>query len=431
MKNENENLKIRRKNRIAYIAEAGLEYFISLLVTGAFLAALLKHIGISDALTGITTSLASLGFLAQAAVIFIHPKRSLKTPVTVMHLINQLLFAALYMIPFTSIPQSVKAALFVVMFLGGHLLSNTVMPFKLSWLMSFVDDRKRGEFTANKEIVSLIGGMVFSYVMGAVVDCYEGMGKAETGFVLCGITLFVLTMLHLWSLVSVRDTEESLSVCGGGCGTVREVMENTVLNKSFRKVIVLDALWQMGTGISVSYFGVYQIRELGFSLRFVAVLSAVYSIVRVLFSRMFGKFADKYSWPRMMLVSFAVGAAGFFINAFTVPANGKILFTVYYIFYAVYMAGSNSGIMNLAFDYVSPENRAGALGVKSAIGGLAGFSVSLVGGLIVHAVQNRGNLIFGHTVYAQQILSFLTFLIYVTAMIYIKKSIFKIKKEEI
>ena len=57
MKNEN-TATVRRRNRLAYIAEAGLEYFISLLVTGAFLAALLKHIGFSDAASGIVTSLA-------------------------------------------------------------------------------------------------------------------------------------------------------------------------------------------------------------------------------------------------------------------------------------------------------------------------------------------------------------------------------------
>ena len=52
----------------------------------------------------------------------------------------------------------------------------------------------------------------------------------------------------------------------------------------------------------------------------------------------------------MMTVSLSIGAVGYLLNAFTVPSNGKIMFMVYYIFYAVYMAGSNSGIMNLTFD---------------------------------------------------------------------------------
>lgn len=128
----------------------------------------------------------------------------------------------------------------------------------------------------------------------------------------------------------------------------------------------------------------------------------------------------------MMTVSLSIGAVGYLLNAFTVPSNGKIMFMVYYIFYAVYMAGSNSGIMNLTFDYVKTEDRACALGIKSAIGGMAGFLASLCGAKIVSAVQGSGNLVMGHTIYAQQILSFLTFIIYIAAAIYVKNAIHKI-----
>lgn len=430
MKNEN-TAAVRRRNRLAYIAEAGLEYFISLLVTGAFLAALLKHIGFSDAASGIVTSLASLGFLAQAAVLMLKPRRSPKRLVTALHLANQIMFVFLYMIPFINIPHGVKVAMFAAMLLGGHLLSNTVMPLKLSWLMSFVDDSHRGEFTANKEIVSLVGGIVFSYVMGAVSDRFTDAGHTELAFLICGITLFALTVLHLLSLLAVKDAGDSDTETAYDSRTAVQAIKSVFSGSDFTKIILIDVLWHMGSGISVSYFGVYQIQELGFSLRYVAILNAVHSVVRVLFSRFFGRFADKYSWRTMMTVSLSIGAVGYLLNAFTVPSNGKIMFMVYYIFYAVYMAGSNSGIMNLTFDYVKTEDRACALGIKSAIGGMAGFLASLCGAKIVSAVQGSGNLVMGHTIYAQQILSFLTFIIYIAAAIYVKNAIHKINNNNI
>ncbi len=414
---------IEKSNRIAYITEAALEYFISLLVTGAFLASLLKNIGVSDAATGIITSFSTLGFLAQAAVIIIRPKRSPKRVITLLHLVNQLMFTVLYILPFVSVPRGIKTAVFAVMLLGGHLLSNAVMPLKLNWLMSFVDDKHRGEFTANKEIISLIGGIIFSYVMGTVADHFGESGNSELGFAICGLTLFVITLLHLFSLLAVKDTERT-SVCSdGGKVSASEDMRTLFHSRDFLKIMFLDVLYHAGTGISVSYFGTYQIGKLGFSLKYVAILNAVYSAVRVAFSRFFGKFADKYSWRKMMIVSFSTAAAGFLINAFTVPSNGKILFTVYYIFYAVYMAGANSGIMNLAFDYVDDKHRASALGIKSAVGGIAGFLASLLGARILSAVQTNGNALFGHTIYAQQILSFISFAVYLAAAIYTKKII--------
>ncbi len=46
-----------------YILEAALEYLISILVVGSFLATLTKELGMSDGLTGILSSVISLGCL--------------------------------------------------------------------------------------------------------------------------------------------------------------------------------------------------------------------------------------------------------------------------------------------------------------------------------------------------------------------------------
>ena len=58
-------------SRILYIIEAAIEYFISILVAGSFLATLTKELGISDSLTGILSSVISLGCLFQLFSIFL------------------------------------------------------------------------------------------------------------------------------------------------------------------------------------------------------------------------------------------------------------------------------------------------------------------------------------------------------------------------
>lgn len=59
-------------SRLMYIIEADLEYLISLLITGAFLATLTSELGMSDGLTGIISSFVSLGCLFQVLSIFFH-----------------------------------------------------------------------------------------------------------------------------------------------------------------------------------------------------------------------------------------------------------------------------------------------------------------------------------------------------------------------
>ena len=54
-----------KTSRRAYSAQCMFEYFISLLSADAFLAKLLKDIGLSDGATGILSSLISFLFLFQ------------------------------------------------------------------------------------------------------------------------------------------------------------------------------------------------------------------------------------------------------------------------------------------------------------------------------------------------------------------------------
>lgn len=60
-----------KRSRGAYMAQCTVEYFVSLLVTDAFLAKLLTSIGISDALTGIISSFITLAFVIQLLSIFL------------------------------------------------------------------------------------------------------------------------------------------------------------------------------------------------------------------------------------------------------------------------------------------------------------------------------------------------------------------------
>ena len=192
-------------NRFWYIIEAGVEYLISLLIVDSFLAQLLTSNGVSDSAAGIVTELAAFAFSAQLVSVFFRKTHGMKFFVTMLHLINQIMFVMLYFIPVFKIPSSAKAVLIVIMFLCGHLIANIVSPYKLSWLMSYVPDKKRGKFTANKEIISLIMGTIFSLTMGSVSDHYKAQGKDDVYFSICAVTILVLAVIHMASLLLIKE----------------------------------------------------------------------------------------------------------------------------------------------------------------------------------------------------------------------------------
>ena len=421
-----------RRCRNSYIVEALLEYLISLLVTGAFLAAILKQVGVSDAVTGVVSSLISLACVTQLfSGLVVKPGRSVKRTMLALGLVNQLMFAALYLIPFVRLSQTAKAALFAVMILGAHLIQNLSRPVKYKWLMGFVDPRERGRFTARKEIVSLIGGMLFTLGMGRMVDHFRDTGREQTGFILCGATMFVVAVLYFLSILSIDDDPAAThGVPVSLTAQARAMRALLVENRAFRRLLLADVIWKAAVYLSTPYFGTYLIGELGFSLTAVSLFGIASSVLRALVSPWFGRYADRKGWAASLTLGLSIAAAAFLANTFARPGAARLLYGVYAVMYAASMASINGGLMNITYDYVDAGLFAHAMGAKDAVSGVAGFLVSLAGGAIVNAVQANGSVIFGRTIYAQQLLSLAAFALIGALALYMRFAIAPMPRKE-
>ncbi len=402
-------------SRGMYIAEAGLEYLISIIVAGSFFATLAKEIGLSDSLTGILSSIISLGCLFQLLSVA-YRRNKVKGLVIFLSIINQLLFMLLYVIPVFEIPENVKAFLFIVLIIGAYVIYNFAHPKKINWLMSLVDDNKRGSFTAKKEIISLIGGMVFSFLMGALIDYFKAEGQIKTAFILSAAVILILTILHTFSMVFAVEKEIP---CPDG-KNFRGSLFTVFKNKNLLKVTLIFVLYYISNYASQPFFGVYQVNELGFSLKLVSVLTMVASVTRIAFSNFWGRYADKTSFAFMMRKCLVILAISNTFIVFAVPSNGVLMFTLYYIAHGIAMGGINSALINLVFDYSSYETRADALAITQAVAGVTGFLTTLVVSPLVSFIQSRGNVLLGINVYAQQILSIISVVMALIAFIFVK-----------
>lgn len=411
------NAKPMRISRILYVIEAALEYFISILVGGSFLATLTTYLGISDGITGVISAFISLGCVFQLLSVFLKRKR-VKEIVVPLSVLNQLMFMLLYVIPLTGMGNGVKTVVFIAVIFAAYFVYNSVHPLKISWLMSLVEDKKRGIFTSRKEIVSLISGMIFTYGTGAVIDRFKDSGEIETAFVICGITIFVLTVLHTLSMFFSVETAADDGDTAKKSNPIREML-STLRDRNVLKATVLFILWNIAVYVSTPFYGTYQIKELGFSMKFVSVLAIVYGIVRASVSTFWGKYADKKSFAVMVRLCLVIAATGFFVNIFTVPVNGKVLYTLHYALYAIAWGGISSAMINLVFDYAKPDERSSALAVVQAASGLVGFMTTLVVSPLVTRIQENGNVFMGIHVYAQQVVSAIACIFTLASVVYL------------
>lgn len=412
-----------KRSRTLYIAEATLEYLISILVAGTYLATITKVLGISDTLTGIISAFISLGCVFQLCGIFL-PRTNSKKTVLLFSVLNQLLFMALYVLPLADGNKKWGTAAFIVLILLAYFFYNIVHPKKIDWLIGLVDDDKRGVFTAKKEMVSLVAGMAFSFLMGAIVDYYKAAGNLRVAFVICAVAIFILMALHTLSLAFTCEKTHEQTTPAPSRGRLFAALKD----KRILRITLVFVLWHVATYCATPFYGTYQIIELGFTQVFVAILNLIYAVARISFSFMWGQYADKQSFAKMLRLCFGVAALGFLCNVFCVPQNGRVLYTLYYTLNAIAMGGINSALTNLCFDYVNDDKRADALAVSLAVSGVCGFLSTLAVSPLVTYIQSNGNTLFGLSVYAQQVLSLISFVMTIITMLYVSLSLVKIKK---
>ena len=403
------------KGPLMYIIQADLEYLVSILVSGSFLAFLTGRLGISDSLTGIISSFISLGCLFQLFAVFVKFKRT-KPTVIIMSVANQLLFMSLYLIPLINANKTVKTVLFVIAIIAAWILFNIAHPQKLTWLMSLIDDNKRGSFTADKEIISLLSGMGFSFGMGFIADHFKAQGKYTTVLIISAVTIFALTLFHTLTLINTTENEPPLNRSTGFFNAIKGL----VRNKAVLSILVVYVLYFIVNYITIPFYATYQLNDLGFSLSFVSILSIISSLTRIFASRPWGKYADRTSFSLMIEKALWVLAISKLCAAFIAPGNAKIMFTVYYMLYGVAMGGVNSALMNMIYDRLPAQSRTDCLAFCQAFAGLAGFLATIVTSPVITVMQQNGNRLFNFPLYAQQLLSFCAFVVLVLLILYVR-----------
>ena len=416
-----------RKIRGIYIFEATFEYFVQILVTGAFLATLLSRNGVPDWLVGILSSFISLTCLFQIfSASAVRRGSSVKKTIFFLVIANELIFILLYVIPIFPVSGTVKCVVFVVAIFMAYVLYNLVNPLKFSWYMLYVSADKRGSYTAKKEIVSLLGGIAFSFAMGSLSDYFSAQGKDNTAFLLLALTMFIISAVHLGLVTATPEYSLEVSSSGKNFFSSLKVLKN----KTVLLLVILEILWKFAMFVSNPFYGIYQTSELGFTLTFVSFLSMVQALVRAAVSPIMGKIADRLGWRVNLMICFAAAVMSFGSMVFCAPETGKVTYLLHNVFFGIAMAGINSGFMNIYFDYVPVAERTATLGVKSTVCGVLGFGATSIAGVCLAKMQSVEMKIGGIEIYAQQVLSLVSAVLTLAALVYVAIVVKRFKKIE-
>lgn len=418
-----------KRSRKAYVCQCTSDYLISILITDAFLATLLTSIGISDAVTGIIASFISLAFLFQLLSIFVVGKiKNVKRTVTFFDCFSHVLFMLLYIIPFLKIAFELKVVLTIGFILIAYALKYLVSAILFKWANSFVEQSKRAVYSAKKETVSLVSGIIFTLVMGYVVDKYTALGNVEGGFLFIAAVMLVLNICNFVCLKLIRkEKKEDFVQNPEEEEGFFEIVKKLLQKKEFKRVLYLTVLFDVSRYMTVGFMGTFKVNDLLMSVGMVQIINIVGNVARIIISLPLARLADKRSFATGMRVALIFMAGAFFVNIFTTNKTWWLII-VYTILYHMSTAGTNQNSANMLYHYVDVKYFVQASAIKNSIGGLCGFLTTLVASRILAFVQGNGNSFAGINIYGQQLLSLISFVLIVITILY---TYFVVEKQKI
>ncbi|MGL6173422.1 MAG: MFS transporter [Cellulosilyticaceae bacterium] len=421
-----------------FVLDGAMATTIGLLAGGAFLASLLKALGISETLNGIITSMASLVCIAQVFGVYLAKRmKKIKLFVCAFALIHRLIFSSLFFIPFLNLGFSTKIVLFIIMYLSAHILGQIIGPAAGNWISSLIIT-KRGSYFAKRDIIMVIVSVLVSLVAGQIFDYFQTSSNSNLSFLFVGFMMLIFTLVNFIALTMIKEPKFSFissnnlemhgtlvkkrvstEILHQKHETFIDTFTKVISDKQFRKVIILTLLWQSAFFFSTPYFGIYQVSDLNLSYTYLMAMGFVGNILRIIVAPKCGKIADKKSWSLVLKFCISLLALDFLINTFTVPSNAHLFFAIFSIISGVAWAGIGPGMFSIQLDFSPSGDRTEYLGINAAIMGTCGFLSSLVGGSILQFILNHNNSLFGIQLYGQQVLSFISGILLFVLVLYI------------
>jgi MFS family permease len=432
-----------KKSRIFFTIDGATALTIMQLAGGAFLATLLSTLGISDSKNGTISSLAVLACIFQpVATILTRNLKKFKLFVCFTAITQRLLFTFIFFIPFLNLQSDIKIWLFVFCFLMAHIMLQMGAPAAQDWIASLVPQKLRGKYFGIRDLTSVFVISISMLVSGVILDYFKNNNNILTAFMVIGIIILVLTIINIISLSLISEPKYS-DVNERGKELHGRLAKNSHKNhnssflsdlggvfkdKRFKKVLILNIIWNISLFISATYNAIYLFKELSLPYTFIMTVVFIVNIIRIFVTTIWSKLGDKYGMARILKYAFLFLGINYLVLAFTVPQNAYIMFCIGSVFGAIAWGFIGVGILGVQLDYTPIKKRIAYMSINSSIAGICGFIFSVIGGFILNYIQAVKPTIFGKVIYGQQILNLISFFVIIITILYIKFSLQKEKK---
>jgi MFS family permease len=351
------------------------------LTTGGFLIGFALELGAPNTIIGLIAAVGPLAQILQIPAIFLveqFRRRKLMTLCTA--LVGRLAWVGIAVIPWALAPRYRIPALLVFLILH-YGLGNVAGCAYNSWLRDLVPVEAFGSFFARRLAVATFAGAVLSVTAAFGIDAYrDRFGQPFGAYAALYLVAAVSGMLSLVYLARVPEP----AMPAAREGSVWAMLGLPFRDGNFRRLLVFLGLWNFAVNFAAPFFAVYLLKDLRMTMAWVIGLTVLSQFINVLFFRLWGRLADRFTNKSVLSVSGPLFIFSFLIWPFTTMPDKYVLTIPLLITIHVLAGISTAGVTlcagNLALR-LAPYGKATAyLAVNALISGVAATIAPIVAG---------------------------------------------------
>jgi len=360
------------------------------LTTGTILTAFALHLDASNVMIGL---LASVPFAAQLlqlpAIVLVERTRRRKLIAVATSIAGRLMLGVMAV---TAFFQGMAP---LIVFLAAQLVLTGLGAVGScawnAWLRDLAPlDRLGSVFarrTALLTAVNLALGLAAALALGLSAE-----GSSARDWVFAG--MFVIgCVTGLISARIVADMPEPLMTPAEGPLRIGALLRRPFADANFRRLLAFVASWQFAVNLATPFFTVFIVRQLGFDVSFVMVLSVISQAANILALRFWGRLSDRFANKSVM----AVCAPAYIVSIVAMigasqihaPAGVMAWLAALHVVMGVSVAGATLGSTNIALK-LSPRGSATAYVAANAMATAAAAGLApILGGLLADFFARR------------------------------------------
>lgn len=364
------------------LVDAAAATAIGALNSGVVLLALALHIGATTMQVGLLAAIPLITQVLQAPAVKLVETLRQRRLISVVSLVVARLALPVYaLVPFIE-----DRTLAVGVLLGAALIHygfNAVSACSWnSWIKDLIPGDTLGRFSSRRTLVGTAVSAVATLGAALALNLAKGSEQAAD-LIFCGLYLFGFLCGVVSTIALARVPELAMPPRDSTTPLVRLLLQ-PLKDRNYRTLLRYLASWQFAVNLATPFITVYIVRELGFDVSFVLLLTLASQVANIAVVRWWGQLSDRFTNKTVLSAATPLYILCIVAMAFAGELNDETGRSAYLFLLHIVMGAAGAGVGIASGNIVmklSPSGQSTSyMATNALLGALAAGVAPVIGG---------------------------------------------------